>query len=48
MHLDTNSAFDMGPRKSTDNFDQIGRLQELPDANWLLANSADNHFRDFV
>jgi hypothetical protein len=35
----TNSAFALGPRKTTGNLDRIGRSQDLPDANWLLASS---------
>jgi hypothetical protein len=38
-NLGTNSAFAMGPRKTTENLDRVGRSQDLPDANWLLASS---------
>jgi hypothetical protein len=38
-NLGTNSAFALGPRKTTENLDWVGRLQDLPDANWLLASS---------
>jgi hypothetical protein len=30
-NLSTNSAFALGPRKTTDNLDRIGRSQDLPD-----------------
>jgi hypothetical protein len=32
-NLGTNSAFALGPRKTTENLDRIGRSQDLPDAN---------------
>jgi hypothetical protein len=32
-NLGTNSAFALGPRKSTENLDRVGRSQDLPDAN---------------
>jgi hypothetical protein len=38
-NLGTNSAFALGPRKTMENLDRIGRSQDLPDANWLLASS---------
>jgi hypothetical protein len=38
-NLGTNSAFALGPRKTTKNLDRVGRLQDLPDANWLVASS---------
>jgi hypothetical protein len=38
-NLGINSAFALGPSKTTQNLDQIGRSQELPDANYLLASS---------
>jgi hypothetical protein len=38
-NLGTNSAFALGPRKSTENLDRVGWSQDLPDANWLLASS---------
>jgi hypothetical protein len=38
-NLGTNSAFALGPRKTTENLDRVGRLQEIPDANRLLASS---------
>jgi hypothetical protein len=39
-NLGTNSAFAaVGPRKTTENLDRVGRSQDLPDANWLLASS---------
>jgi hypothetical protein len=28
-----------GPRKTTENLGRIGRSQDLPEANWLLASS---------
>jgi hypothetical protein len=31
--LGTNSAFALGPRKSTESLDRVGRSQDLPDAN---------------
>jgi hypothetical protein len=37
--LGTNSAFALGPKKTTENFDRVGRLQDLPDAKRLLASS---------
>jgi hypothetical protein len=36
-NLDTNSAFTLGPRKTTETVNEVGRSQELPNANWLLA-----------
>jgi hypothetical protein len=33
VELGTNSAFALGPRKTTENLDQVGRSQDLPDAN---------------
>jgi hypothetical protein len=38
-NLGTNSAFGLGPRKTTENLDRVGLSQDLPDANWLLASS---------
>jgi hypothetical protein len=38
-NLGTNSAFALGPRKTTEKLDRVGRSQELPDANRLLASS---------
>jgi hypothetical protein len=38
-NLGTNSAFALGPRKTTENLHRDGRSQDLPDANWLLASS---------
>jgi hypothetical protein len=38
-NLGTNSAFALGSRKTTENLDRVGRSQDLPDANWLLASS---------
>jgi hypothetical protein len=32
-------AFAIGPRKITENLDRVGRSQDLPDANLLLASS---------
>jgi hypothetical protein len=32
-NLGTNSAFALGPRKTTENLDRVGRSQELPEAN---------------
>jgi uncharacterized protein YbcC (UPF0753/DUF2309 family) len=32
-NLDTNSAFTLGPRKTTENLNLFGRSQDLPDAN---------------
>jgi hypothetical protein len=31
--LGTNSAFALGPGKTTEILDRVGRLQDLPDAN---------------
>jgi hypothetical protein len=38
-NLYTNSVFSLGPRKTTEILDRVGRSQDLPDANWLLASS---------
>jgi hypothetical protein len=38
-NLGTKSASALGPRKTTENLDRVGRSQDLPDANWLLASS---------
>jgi hypothetical protein len=38
-NLGTNSAFALGPRKTTEYLDQIGWSQDLPDSNWHLARS---------
>jgi hypothetical protein len=38
-NLGANSAFALEPRKTTENLDRVGRLQDLPDTNWLLASS---------
>jgi hypothetical protein len=38
-NLGTNSAFSLGPRKTTENLDRVGRSQDLPNANCLLASS---------
>jgi hypothetical protein len=38
-NLSTNSAFALGPRKTTKYLDRVGRSQDLPDANRLLASS---------
>jgi hypothetical protein len=35
----TNSAFALGPRKTTETLDRVGRSQDLPDANWFPASS---------
>jgi hypothetical protein len=35
----TNSAFVLGPRKTTENLDRVGWSQDLPDANRLLTSS---------
>jgi hypothetical protein len=32
-NLGTNSAFALGPRKTTENLDRVSRSQDLPDAN---------------
>jgi hypothetical protein len=32
-NLCTNSAFALGPRKTTENLDRFGRSQDFPDAN---------------
>jgi hypothetical protein len=37
--LGTSSAFALGSRKTTENLDRVGRSQDLPDTNWLLASS---------
>jgi hypothetical protein len=39
VEFGTNSEFALGPRKTTENLDQVGRSQDLLDANWLLASS---------
>jgi hypothetical protein len=39
-NLSTNSTFALGPRKTTENLYRVGRSQDLPDANWLLASSS--------
>jgi hypothetical protein len=39
-NLGTNSVFALGMRKTTENLDRIGRSQDLPDANCLLAGSS--------
>jgi hypothetical protein len=39
--LGTNSAFALGPRKTTENIDRFGRSQDLPDAYCLLASSPE-------
>jgi hypothetical protein len=38
-NLGTDSAFPLGPRKTTENLDRVGWSQGLPDANGLLAIS---------
>jgi hypothetical protein len=38
-NLGTNSAFSLGPRKTTENLDRVSRSQDLPDTNWLLASN---------
>jgi hypothetical protein len=38
-NLGPNSAFALGPRKTTENLNWVGRSQDLPDVNWLLASS---------
>jgi hypothetical protein len=38
-NLGTDSAFALGPRTTTKNLDRVGRSQDLPNANWLLASS---------
>jgi hypothetical protein len=37
--MSTNLAFVLGPRKTTENLDLVGRSQDLLDANWLIASS---------
>jgi hypothetical protein len=37
--MGTNSAFALGPKKTTENLDRSGWSQDLPDANWLVAIS---------
>lgn len=37
--LGINSAFALGPRKSSENFDRGSRSQDLPDAYRVLASS---------
>jgi hypothetical protein len=39
-NLGTNSAFTLGPKKTKENLDRVGRSQNLPDANLLLASSS--------
>jgi hypothetical protein len=38
-NLVINSAFALGPKKTTETLDRVSRSQEFPDANWLLASS---------
>jgi hypothetical protein len=38
-NLGTNSAFAVGPRKTTENLDHVGQLQDLSDVDCLLAGS---------
>jgi hypothetical protein len=38
-NLGTTSTFVLGPRKTTENLDRVGRSQDLPDASWLLASN---------
>jgi hypothetical protein len=38
-NLGTDSAFALGPRKTTENFDRVGRSQDLPDANRFIGSS---------
>jgi hypothetical protein len=47
-NLGTNSAFDLGPRKTTENLDRVGSSQDTgpsPDANWLQASYPALHTR---
>jgi hypothetical protein len=44
-NLCTNSAFALGSRKTTENLDRVGRSQDLPDLNWLLARSLELNTR---
>jgi hypothetical protein len=37
--LGTNTASALGPTKTTENLDRVGRTQDLPNANWLLTGS---------
>jgi hypothetical protein len=39
LNLGTNSAFALGPRKTMENLDRVGRSQDLPEANCLPASS---------
>jgi hypothetical protein len=39
MKCNVEFAFALGPRKTTENLDRVGRSQDLPDANLLLASS---------
>jgi hypothetical protein len=43
-NLETVSAFALGPRKTTESLDRVGRSQDLPDAHRLLASSPANRF----
>jgi hypothetical protein len=38
-NLGTNSAFALGPRKTTEYLHRVGRSQDVPNANWLLVSS---------
>jgi hypothetical protein len=38
-NLDTNSTFTLVPRKTTENLVRVGRSQDRPYANWLLAST---------
>jgi hypothetical protein len=35
----TNSEFALGPRKTMENLDRVGRSQDLPGADWFLVSS---------
>jgi hypothetical protein len=47
-NLCTNSAFVLGSRKTTENLDRVGRTQDLPDANWLLATRPAVNMRNLT
>jgi hypothetical protein len=38
-NMATNLVFALGRKKTTENLDRVGRSQDLPDADWLLACS---------
>jgi hypothetical protein len=47
-NLGTNSAFALGPSKTTGNLNRVGRSQDLPEANRLLASSTSFNTRNLT